>query len=135
MRIYSKTLLSWPLVIHISQATRLYPGRWQNYYFYRVKMREPTLILQTYSPLELLQENSPFYCYDHYNRDKCLEKLGNELTMTHIENSSPTFTENYTYVPKPLITDDILVIRSDTTFGFPSMYSPRLFMTPEPALV
>jgi hypothetical protein len=98
-------------------------------------MREPTLLLQTYSPLELLQENSPFYCYDRYNRDKRLETLGNELTMTHIENSPPTFTENYTYVPKPLTNDDILIVRTDYTVGFPSINLPRLFTTPDPALV
>lgn len=134
MRIYSKTPLSWPIVLHVAQAARLYPGRWQNYYFYRVKIREPTLILQTYSPLELLQENSHFYCYDRYNRDKQLEKLGNELTMTYIENSPP-FTENYTYVPKPLTNNDILVIRSDFTTGVPGINLHRLFTTPGPAFV
>jgi hypothetical protein len=132
MRIYSNILLSWPQVLHVAQAARLYPGRWQNYYFYRIKYTDPTLVLKTYSPIELLQENSKYYCYDRYNRDQQLEKFGNELKMVHIHNNQPTFSESYVYTPKNIDINDILVIQSDIPSGLPSLYNP--FKTPEPTL-
>lgn len=134
MRIYSKTLLSWPTSIHVAQAARLYPGRWQNYYFYRVTLRDPNLVLHTYSPLELLQENSPFYCYDRYNRDTQLEKPDNELILTTLQSIAPTFTKKYIYIPKLLEKNDIIVVRSDINKGLPSIYLPSLFKTPGPVL-
>jgi hypothetical protein len=113
MRIYSNTLLSWPLICHLNQSARLYPGQWQNYYFYRVKLRKPALVLHSYSPIELLQENSLFYCYERYNRNKKIEDVDNELVLTHIENYKQKCIKTYTYIPKLLNVNDIMIVQSD----------------------
>lgn len=131
MRIYCNTLLSLPQVFYIYQAAKLYPGRWQNYYFYHIKCINPTLVLKTYSPIELLQENSKYYCYDHYNRDERLEIFGNCIKMVHIHNSKPTFSESYVYAPKTIDINDILVIQSNINSGLPSLNS---FNTHQPKL-
>jgi hypothetical protein len=129
MRIYSKTPLSWPLVLHITQAVRLYPGQWQNYYFYRVKLKTPTLLLQTYSPIELLQDNTPFYCYHRYNRDQYLENLGNKLALTYITHIKHIHTKKYIYIPKSLEINDILIVKNNLNTIAPSIYLPSLFNT------
>jgi hypothetical protein len=130
MRIYSKTLLSWPLVIHISQAARLYPGQWQNYYLYRITNRYPNVKLKTYSPIKYLQENSSFFCYDKYNCIKEVEKDSNELSL--ICNSlNKSINKQYIYIPKSANVDDILVVYKDN-LGFPSLYIPSLFKSSEP---
>ncbi len=133
MRIYSKAPLSWPLSGTLYHLAHLYPGQWQNYHLYRVTLTIPTLILHTYSPIELLQENSSFYCYERFNRNNYLENFGNELVLTHIQNNN-TFTKKYIYIPKTLYTNDILVVQSDTYKGYPSINLSSLFKNPGPVL-
>jgi hypothetical protein len=110
MRIYSKTLLTWPLTIHVSQAARIYPGKWHNYSFYLVKLTHPTIILHSYSPLEFLEENSPFYCYERYYRNESLELFGNKKVLASIQNNKYSSTENYIYVPKNIAINDIIAV-------------------------
>ena len=80
MRLYSNTILSWPQVIRLVQSTRLYPGQWLNYYCYRIDNIAP-LSLTTYSPIELLQKNSLYYCYYNYHRDKQAEAFDNRFKI------------------------------------------------------
>lgn len=133
MRIYSKTLLSWPLVIHISQAARLYPGRWHNYYLYRITNRYPIVTLKTYSPIEFLQENSSFFCYNEYQYIKKIEKCDNELSLLN-SPSDESSTKETIYIPKSADINDILVVYKNNQ-GFPSLYIPQLFSFSKPTPV
>ncbi len=108
MRIYSNTFLAWPQVIHLSHQARLYPGRWQNYYMYRVRQCDP-LMLKTYSPVELLQENRYYYCFNHFHRYTRLERAGNKCENSIVNNN----LETWIYIPKYAEPDDIIVVKSD----------------------
>jgi hypothetical protein len=111
MKLYSSTLISWPKILHISQAARLYPGRWQNNYIYRIDGVEP-LELTTYSPIGLLQENRKFYCYDRYNRDKRFETLG----------ASYSFGDFSLYIPEFAQKGDVVIIKDENFHeGFPKL--------------
>jgi hypothetical protein len=125
MRIYSNTLLSWPQVIHVFQGARLYPGRWLNYYFYKIEHVQP-LVLTSYSPMEFLQENCQYYCYDKYYRDKRLEKYGNTRELVSDANQ-----QIWVHIPKVAGATDIIVVRNDSANGFSI---PSLFKTPVPVL-
>jgi hypothetical protein len=120
MRIYSNTLLSWPQTIHVFQAARLHPGRWLNYYFYRIERVQP-LVLTTHSPIEFLQENCQYYCYDRYYRDKRLETYGNTFVSANIHHKQLGLgEETWVHIPKVAGATDIIVVRNDTALGFPS---------------
>lgn len=120
MRIFSNTIMSWPHTIHAFQAARVYPGRWYNYYFYKIHSRQP-LVLTSYSPLEFLQENCQYYCYDKFYRDKRLEQYGNDFEIVSIANKESDFAqENWVYIPKTADTDDIIVIHNSNAVGIPS---------------
>ncbi len=125
MRIYSNTLLSWPQVIHVFQGARLYPGRWLNYYFYKIEHVQP-LVLTSYSPIEFLQENCQYYCYDKYYRDKRLEKYGNTRELVSDANQ-----QIWVHIPKVAGATDIIVVRNDSANGFSI---PSLFKNPAPVL-
>lgn len=127
MRIYSNTLLSWPNVLHVSQTARIYPGRWLNYYYYKISNIEP-LVLTTHSPIELLQENCKYYCYDKYYRDKRPEIFGNTFQIINISNQESDFPkELWGYTPKVATINDIIVIKNNINNGTPSIYTPSLF--------
>lgn len=120
MRIYSNVILSWPQVLHAFQAARLYQGRWYNYYFYKINRVQP-YILTTHSPLEFLQENCQYYCYDKYYREKRLEQYGNAFTILSIDGKKPEFgVETWGYIPKVACANDIILIKNDTAIGYPS---------------
>jgi hypothetical protein len=125
MRLYSNTLLSWPQVIHVFQGARLYPGRWLNYYFYKIEHVQP-LILTSYSPIEFLQENCQYYCYDKYYRDKRLENYGNTRELVSDANQ-----QIWVHIPKVAGATDIIVVRNDSANRFSI---PSLFKTPGPVL-
>ncbi len=130
MRIYSNTLLSWPQVLYAFQAACLYPGRWMNYYYYRINDIAP-LSLTTYSPIELLQENCQYYCYYNYHRDKQAEAFDNSFKMISILNNKPQFgRKSWAYIPKVAEPNDIIVIRDDITFDIPSGRISSLFTKP-----
>lgn len=108
MRIYSNTFLAWSQVLHLSQQARIYTGRWQNYYMYRVTHNDP-LMLKTYSPVELLQENRHYYCYSYFYRYIHLETAGNKYQNSIINN----YLETSVYIPKCTEDNDIIVVKSD----------------------
>ena len=107
--IYSNTYMTWPQVLHLSQQARLYSGRWQNYYMYCINNFNP-LMLKTYSPIELLQENRHYYCYNHFYRYTHLESIGNKYQNLIINN-----LETWVYIPKQAESNDIIVVKSDIT--------------------
>jgi hypothetical protein len=125
MRIFSNIPLSWPQVLHVSHAARLSPGSWHNYYIYKLTHIRPH-ILTTNSPLELLQENWQFHCYDNYCRAAQLEAYGNEFTMISINGKKSEFgTETWGYIPKAAEPNDIISISSFNHTGHASFnYSP-----------
>jgi hypothetical protein len=130
MRIYSNTLLSWPTALHVTQTARIYPGRWLNYYSYKISNIEP-LVLTTHSPIELLQENCKYYCYDKYYRDCRPEVFGNTLEKINISNQHTEFgKETWAYIPKVADINDIIIIKSNINNGTPSIYTPSLFINP-----
>jgi hypothetical protein len=110
MKIYSNTFLDWSQILYLSQRARLYPGRWQNYYLYRIRQCNP-LILKTYSPVELLQENRYYYCFNHFHRYTRLERAGNKCINSIINNS----LETWTYIPTCAKDNDIIVVKSNIT--------------------
>lgn len=112
MRIYSNILLSWPQTIHVFQAARLYPGQWRNYNIYKINCVQP-LVLTSYSPMELLQENCQYYCYNKYYRNKRLEKYGNTCELVSDANQ-----QIWVHIPKVVEANDIIVMRNDTANGF-----------------
>lgn len=135
MRLFSNSILSWPQVIHATQAARLYPGRWHHYYFYKIYCRQP-LVLTTHSPLELLQENCQYYCYDKYYRDKRLEQYGNQFELVSMTNKESDFAqESWVHIPKAAETDDIIVIRNPYAIGISSANFKSGFNFPLPAPV
>lgn len=120
MRLYSNKLLSWPQMLHAFQAGRLYTGRWQNYYFYRVSRVQP-LVITTHSPLEFLQENNQYYCYEKYNRNKTLEGFENICESVFLQNQEMDYNETWIYVPKMINKNDIIVVQRHYSSGFPQM--------------
>jgi hypothetical protein len=117
MRLYSNTILTWPQVVHAFQIARLYPGNWNNYYFYRIKRVQP-LILHTNSPVGLLQENYQYYCYTNYLRDKKLEMIGNKRNSVTVQNQEMDYNETFIYVPKSLGVDDVIVLHNEPEFKY-----------------
>lgn len=111
MRIYSNTILSWPKTLHIFQESRIYTGRWNNYYFYRISDIKP-LTIYSYSPMELLQENRKYYCYDQFYRDKRIEKIGNIYEKVYVSKKEHPFVKELSVnIPKTIEKDDIIVIK------------------------
>lgn len=134
MRLYSNTILSWPSALHAFQASRLYPGRWHHYYFYKIQDINP-LVLTTYSPIDLLQENCQYYCYDKYYRDKRLEQYGNTLVAANIHNQQSTFgKETWIHIPKCAEVNDVIAIRNNNVTGLPSINFKSPFNFPSPVL-
>jgi len=121
MRIYSNTLISWPHGLHLFQAARMYPGRWHNYYLYRVRQTNPLEFI-TYSPINLLQENRQYYCYDRFYRDLRPEKLGNSLELVSVHNKTVSFGEElWVHIPKYIKVNDIIAINHTFPTGVPSI--------------
>lgn len=126
MRIYSNTNLSWPQTLHIFQVARLYPQKWLHYNFYKIKQTQP-LIISTNSPIELLENNYQYYCYDKYYRDKRLEKYRNTYELCSIINKTPEFNlESYIYIPKTIIRNDMIVIENSNNITGNIPYNPIL---------
>ena len=128
MRIYSNTLLSCPQTLHVFQAARIYPGRWLNYYFYKVERVQP-LVLTTYSPIDFLQENCQYYCYNKYYRDESYEKYGNRFEMVSVANQ-----ETWVHIPKNAGATDIIVVRNDRVSGYPINWFRPAALLPVPVL-
>ena len=121
MRIYSNTLISWPHGLHLFQAARLYPGRWHNYYLYRVKQINPLEII-TYSPINILQENRQYYCYDRFYRDLRPEKFGNSLELVSVNNKIIPFDDKLCiYIPKQIEINDIIAVNHNYPIERPSI--------------
>jgi hypothetical protein len=108
MRIYSNTLLTWPSPLYIFQASRIYNTQWFNYYFYKIDNIKP-LHITTNSPIELLQHNYQYYCYDKYYRHKRLEQYDNTLELINIHNRH-SLRKLWIYIPKMVEMNDIIVL-------------------------
>ena len=105
-----------------------------NYYFYKINHVQP-LVITTHSPIEFLQENCQYYCYDKYYRDKRLEQYGNTFEMVSIANQEPDFgKETWVHIPKVAGATDVIVVRNDTAVGFPSATFNNFFKHPSPLL-
>lgn len=109
MRIYSSVELSFSKFLYLSNAGRVYPGRWLDNYLYLVKSKQPNKII-TYSPVDLLQENRNYYCYDKSGIYKRCESRKNVCEMTTINNKQ----ELIIYIPKCVEPDDMILIHSPT---------------------
>jgi hypothetical protein len=120
MRIYSSSILSWTQVLHVYNASRLYSGRWQNYYFYRIKDINPLRII-TYSPLNLLQEDRQYFCYYKLHRDKRSETFGN---VSELISNPNMFDETLVRIPKYTEPNDLLVIHDIRPAGYQSLHYP-----------
>ncbi len=118
MKLYSSTLLTWPQVLHLFQAGRLYPGRWQNYYFYKVLKVDP-LLLYTHSPLSHLMENRQYYCYNKYHRVP-REEQGNKFVVTQMNE-----VQKDVWFPVTAQAEDLLVVHDSNLSGFPQITFPN----------
>ena len=68
MRIFSNTHLYWSHVQLLKCIARHHPGYAMGMYLYRIQdirqtAQRPYAQLETYSPLEVLQQSRPYYCY------------------------------------------------------------------------
>jgi hypothetical protein len=110
MRVYSNTLLGWPQSLHIVQIARLYLGPWQHYHYYRINSTSP-LILTTNSPIEPLQENCHYYCYNSY-LSMNPELINNSFKrIWMINNKTHIKSQPWVYIPKDIEPNDIIVIQ------------------------
>jgi hypothetical protein len=124
MRLYSNTLLYLPQIVYYFRWAARHPGQLNNYHFYCIKNRSP-LVLHTYSPLEFLQENNHYYCYDSFYRDTRLERSGNVFEVVTVHNQPTDFgKETYVYIPKNAKNDDFILVKNDRPVGRPSIYFP-----------
>lgn len=105
MRIYSNIPLSWPSIVHIFYTARVYPGHWQNNYYYRIIRAEHPIMIQSECPIWPLKVNHRYYCYDILYRNKEPERFGNKLTP---------IKRDYIYLPKYISDNDIISININT---------------------
>jgi len=68
MRFFSNTNLHWSQVQLLTCVARRYPGYAMGMYLYRIQdvrqtVLRPSAQLETYAPLEVLQQCRPYYCY------------------------------------------------------------------------
>lgn len=112
MRIYSNIQLSWPQLLQVYTLSRIYPGQWYHYNFYKVLNTKPIQLL-TYSPINLLQENRQYYCYDKLIANKKLEHSGNTSELIKFKNSVDI---KQIYYPTTILPNDIMVIHEYNTF-------------------
>ncbi len=124
MRIYSNKLLSWPQIIHVSQAARLHSGKWLKYYFYNIQSVKP-LEIHTHSPLQLLAENRYYYCYDNNVRSIEKELSGNYIIFLDTELRT-------IYYPVALKSGDFMVIQDDSHPTINSSPSSKVIPYPLP---
>lgn len=108
MRIHSNTLLSWPQILHVSQAARLSRNSWLNYHFYKIQKTRP-LIITTNSPIEYLEENCQYYLYENYYHNSELN-YGNTYEHCSYINKNK-LTEAWIYIPKNTQYNDIIVLQ------------------------
>jgi hypothetical protein len=125
MRIYSSIKLSSSKLFYLSNAGRVYPGRWMDNYLYLIKSKEPNKII-TYSPVDLLQENRNYYCYNKSGIYKRCESRKNVCEMTTINNKQ----ELIIYIPKCVEPDDMILIHSPVPTGYQSAIYSNLFPYP-----
>jgi hypothetical protein len=109
MRIFSNIVLNWPQLLHVNQVSRLYSGKLGDYQIFRVSMIEP-LKINSYSPLNLLEENRPYFCYHNFLRDRT---TNNQNKHVLINDSHRTY---FIYVPETVGFNDIIIIHSDFVF-------------------
>jgi hypothetical protein len=116
MKLYSNIILSWPQMLHLSQRARIYSGKWNDYYFYKILQINP-IIIHTYSPIELLQENIDYYCYNKYQRFKHLEEFGNKVEIITINDNKINSNKFYAYLPRTAVTNDVILIHMDNAIS------------------
>jgi hypothetical protein len=109
-------LLSWPQIIHVSHAARITSGRWLQYNFYNVIHHKP-LELHTRCPIENLNENWYYYCYDNYNNRPKLESRINSYTV-YYQNKEPYMI----YYPSNIKSGDCIVIRDEHPYNPDSIF-------------
>lgn len=122
MRIYSNKLLSLPHIIHALKLPTA--GRCGNLYFFHIQHIQP-LMITAYSS-KLLQDNRKYYCYDNYYRNKQVEKLG---------NTSEIISEIPIYIPKNIMTNDVIIVSDDNPSDDPSLTVPAWLKIYSPALL
>lgn len=124
MRIYSNKLLSLPHILHTHNTKPLITGRYGNLYFFHIQHIQPFMIT-AYSS-NLLQENRKYYCYDNFYRNKHVEKLG---------NTSEIISEIPIYIPKAIMTNDVIIVSDNNPSDDPSLTVPVWLKMYSPALL
>jgi hypothetical protein len=109
MKLYSNILLSWPQTLHLFQIARFYPGQWYNYHFYKISNIDP-FFLVSHSPIQFLENNYKYYCYNKIYRNKQSEIFGNSFQIINISNN-----ETWGYIPKNAEINDMIVIKKENT--------------------
>lgn len=124
MRIYSNTRLCLPNIIHTLHASMNTPvGRWDTLYFFHVQSVKP-LTLKTSACIELLQENRKYYCYDKIYRNKSIEILGNISDTISYNMDTDNNNNIHVYIPKLTSSNDIIIVRDDTSYEYPTLHVP-----------
>ncbi len=112
MRIFSNTHLHWSDIQLLKCVARRYPGYALGMYLYRIQDLQhtsprPVAQLETYAPLEVLEQNRPYYCYHSLGF-----RRGKQFTSTsRYWVTLPGNKESEIYLPSSVTHHDILAVQ------------------------
>jgi phosphatidate phosphatase APP1 len=110
-RIYSNVILNWPRRIHLFQAARLCAGDWNEYHLYRITNAEPFRYISK-SPLQILETNRQYYCYDLMGYNKNMTRFGNKYSYI-IE---PDVGKRRIFYPSTITAGDFIAVQKPETY-------------------
>lgn len=118
MRIYSDKILTWIEILHASYSARIYSGKLNNKYTYKIQCIRPTM-LHTFSPIEFLEQNRKYYLYEYLIHNKLCDNLPNFIDIVESVNNKPLlFNNDYKiYLPLTVAVGDTILIHEDTYCG------------------
>lgn len=126
MRIFSNTYLHWSEVQLLKCVTRYYPGHIMNLYLFRIQHIRPITLLETHSPLEILESDRPYYCYHTLGFRRTKTFARNTMYEVHL----PVKGHLRIYLPSSASEQDILAVR-DTSRPKPvEIFLPGMLLCP-----
>ena len=113
MRIHSNIILPWPQVLQAFNSSRIYNGQWGHFNFFRITSTFP-FDIHSYSSINLLETNRPYYLYNNYFRDKTLEKYGNTMKRVTIYDPATKNVEmTDIWIPKISNIGDVILVHTN----------------------
>ena len=111
MHIFSNTHLHWSQVQLLTCVARRYPGYAMGMYLYRIQelrhtTSRPSAQLETYAPLEVLQQCRPYYCYHSLGF-----RRGKHVTSTSRYWVTMANGESEIYLPSSATYQDVVAVQ------------------------